>query len=270
MDLIRLDINAQERYYGTRDFVNTVNPNAVFSRGATVQVARTNLEQLIQLSNEVACINVAISQIEWDLLCLGELDTQSNTGAQGTGLYDNRPPPKKPATSATTAAKSSSVSTNDPNTGTSSTGASGSSSSSAFHSPSTKHKTDVPTGARPIPTRTTASEPRPWEAPTTLSSRATKDEKITKILTGEPRDKFAKLTRKSTEELPNDKKRRTPSDPEKYLDTAARTTPKATEYIDLSEHAYSTQETEYLNNFYRALDRDATNLSIFLDQGLGG
>ena len=61
--------------------------------------------------------------------------------------------------------------------------------------PSAKHKTEVPAGARLVPTRTTAPKPRPfgffqpinrkhnWEAPNTLLPRATEDEKITELLT---------------------------------------------------------------------------------------
>ena len=63
-----------------------VNPDAMFCRGDPVQIASNNLEQLIQLSGEVVCINGSLSQIEWDILCLGELDMPSNLEAQATNL----------------------------------------------------------------------------------------------------------------------------------------------------------------------------------------
>ena len=69
----------------------------MFRQGHPFQMGTNSLEQLIKLLAEVAGIKGALSQIEWDLLCLVELDFASNPEALNASLNTNRPKPKKPA-----------------------------------------------------------------------------------------------------------------------------------------------------------------------------
>ena len=116
---------------------------------------------MIQLSAEVACINGAISQIEWDLLCLGHFDqkTASSPAAQATSSNGSKARPKDSVSSGASAAGSSSGSATASGSDTASAAALGS--SSAFYMLSARAKIYAPAGARPLPAGSASPKFRP-------------------------------------------------------------------------------------------------------------